>query len=135
MSISNEQIMATVFTHRNRGEQQNHTPVLFTDFDEKNLRVFEVMPPADTKNWNSQAAWSISERKMTDEEFSEIKAKSGFRPVGTEVSNPAGGSVRVNGFVKRYPLGWTVSVDTEEAKETKGEGVGMLFKFDAKPSS
>lgn len=75
-------VLLSVFTYRWRGEVCD-TPILFTDFDPKNLRMFVIQPPrigpagktmAWLEAWDELSKWSITERPMTDDEFSEINA-------------------------------------------------------------
>lgn len=116
-----QNILKDVFNYRDRGARQNREPILYTDFDVKRLRMFEVMPPTSLERWDELSAWSITERVMTNAEFEEVNAcasRSESYGIGNEIWKHEGEPVRVKGYVKR-PFGnrWTPSADIDEVKE------------------
>jgi hypothetical protein len=116
-----ESILGKVFKYRWRGARQNTAPILYTDFDASNLRMFEVMPPAALERWDDLSAWSITERGMSGDEFREVaEFAEGKRmpPLGSVCFSVEGGPVHVVGYIKRpFRDEWVLSTDLDEVNE------------------
>lgn len=113
--LTHEEAIRSAFEYRWRGNKSTD-PILLTDFDIKNLRVVEVRPGA----WNDVTTWNVSERRMTDAEFTainaHIKQSRGMMAVGEEVMQEQGQPVRVRGYINRP--GWSVHQEDRGWKAT-----------------
>lgn len=137
-------VLLSVFTYRHRGAVQNSEPILFTDFDIYNLRMFEIMPPPGDQaspnydlmiggeyfgDWNDLSKWSIHERPITEDEFREIN--EGIMDYTNGAMSPLGyqlGEYKVQGYIRRPRIiadeiirRWTSSLNIVEVTLAKGD--------------
>lgn len=125
----NEQTaLGGAFKYRHWGRWSS-LPILVTDFDIKNLRIFEVRMGDDPTAFDDVSRWSIAKRPMTDEEFAEVNAHASVRHPGSQFDWPnvlgkvmfrhKGEPVRINGYIKRPGVNrnrWVNSCDIDEIK-------------------
>lgn len=127
--LTHEEAIRSAFEYRWRGTKSQE-PILLTDFDINNLRVFEVLPGA----WNDVTTWQAAERPMTDSEFAAINAHirhtRGMMALGEEVMQEQGQPVRVRGYIKRP--GWnSFGFSEEEGWKATVDIDGVRKKIDA----
>jgi hypothetical protein len=113
--LTPEEAIRSAFEYRWRGTE-GPDPILITDFQWGNARVFEVLPG----DWNDVTTWSASERPMSPTDWAEITAyiaSTGEKmALGEEVMQEQGHPVRVRGYIKRQGHGWNATLDLDEVR-------------------
>jgi hypothetical protein len=127
--LNAEEAVRSAFDHRWRGIPYSKWPILITDFNPMNLRVFEVIP----NDWSNPLTWTVTIRAMFDRELAEIERLLATFPselrvgVGATVTKYLDRDVHIRGFIKRPRLegnefadDWKVTTDICEIKARHG---------------